>query len=57
MQTIATEIDMSPIEAEDYELPSYREIGKIVVEVLGKVDTSYHPGWAWEIDRYSYGLV
>ena len=54
MQTIATEIDMTPIEAEDYELPSYREIGKIVVEVLGKVDTSYHPGWAWEIDRYSY---
>ena len=40
---------------EDFELPSYGEYGKIIVEVLGKVDTTWNSlGWEWEIDRYTY---
>lgn len=39
---------------DEYELPSYGEYGKIIVEILGKVDVSWHPKWEWEIDRHTY---
>lgn len=47
-------IDMTAEQADEYELPSYGEYGKIIVEILGKVDSMWHPGWQWEIDRYTY---
>lgn len=45
---------ISSREEDDYDLPSYSEYGKIIVEILGKIDVSWHPKWEWEIDRYTY---
>lgn len=57
MEIQATDISLDDFEVmddNDYELPSYSEVGSITVEILGKIDISYHPKWEWEIDRYSY---
>jgi hypothetical protein len=50
----ATEISVDDSGEEDFDLPSYGEYGKIIVEVLGKIDSPFHPYWQWEIDRYTY---
>jgi len=56
MEIFATEITVDDSGKEDeYDLPSYGEYGKIIVEVLGKIDTTFnHCKWEWEIDRYTY---
>lgn len=38
----------------DHEYPAYGTKGYVIVEVLQKIDIPYHPGWEWEIDRYTY---
>jgi hypothetical protein len=53
MEIQATEISVDESE-KDWELPAYGTKGTVTVEIIGKIDIPYHPGWEWEIDRYSY---